>query len=54
MVPTGRELFCRLRRVKGKQVRNLCELVTVNTECCCRMYMTTGVTREGRLQRVDV
>ena len=47
------ERICRKRMadsrgVKGKQVKGLCELVTVNTENSCVWKRVTGKTREGR------
>ena len=37
-----------LQGVKGKQVKGLCELVTVNTENSCVWKRVTGQEREGR------
>ncbi len=35
------------RRVKGKQVKVLCDLVTVSSECIIRLRAVTDESREG-------
>ena len=56
------------RRIIGKQVQDLCDLVTVSTECDCRfdrkcfweqmpeqiLRKVTGETREGRQSHEEV